>query len=79
MEVEGQTVYKKYAAREGSRERDFINKLMAGPRRILPNSIHVFEDLDKGNLVSRKWLKRGEGETLERLGGAYTGECQKQP
>jgi putative transposase len=39
-------VYEKYAAREGNRERDFVNKLVAGLRRILPNSIHVFEDLD---------------------------------
>jgi hypothetical protein len=77
MRVEGQTVYKKYAAREGGRERDFVNKLVAGPRRMLPNSIPVFEDLDKGNLVSREWLKRGGIEALERLGGAYTGEYQE--
>ena len=29
-------------------KRDFITKLSAALRRLSPNSIHVFEDLDKG-------------------------------
>jgi putative transposase len=37
---------------------DFKNKLSAGLRRLFSNSIHVFEDLDKEDLVSRK--KRGK-------------------
>ena len=37
---------------------DFKNKLSAGLRRLYLNSIHVFEDLDKEDLVSRK--KRGK-------------------
>ncbi|MDT7888354.1 MAG: hypothetical protein RQ885_05195 [Desulfurococcales archaeon] len=43
-------LYKKYV----TRERDFVNKLVAGLRKILPNTIHVFEDLDKEDLVSRR-------------------------
>jgi hypothetical protein len=41
-------VYEKYVARVRDRVRDFKNKLSAGLRRLLPKSIHVFEDLDKG-------------------------------
>jgi putative transposase len=51
-------LYEKYARRERNRERDFINKLSAGLRRIFPNTIHVFEDLDKGDMVSRKKAKK---------------------
>jgi len=40
-------VYEKYVARERNRERDFINKLASGLTRLFPNTIHVFEDLDK--------------------------------
>ena len=40
-------LYEKYKAKERSRVRDFINKLSAGLVRLLPNSIHVFEALDK--------------------------------
>ena len=46
-------LYEKYVARERNRVRDFINKLSAGLRRLSPTSIHVFEDLDKGDMVSR--------------------------
>jgi putative transposase len=45
-------------ARERNRGRDFKNKPSAGLRRILPNSIHVFEDLDREDLVSRKKVGR---------------------
>jgi putative transposase len=47
-------LYEKYEARERNREKDFINKLSAGLRMLFPNTIHVFEDLDKEDLVSRK-------------------------
>jgi len=51
-------LYERYEARERNRVRDFINRLAAGFRRLFPNTIHVFEDLDKGDMVSRK--KRGK-------------------
>jgi putative transposase len=47
-------LYEKYVRRERNKEKDFINKLSAGLRMLFPNSIHVFEDLDKEDLVSRK-------------------------
>ncbi|MDT7888553.1 MAG: hypothetical protein RQ885_06210 [Desulfurococcales archaeon] len=31
-----------------ARERDFVNKLIAGLRRPFPNTIRVLEDLDNG-------------------------------
>ncbi len=51
-------LYEEYVRRERNREKDFINKLSAGLRLPFPNTIHVFEDLDKEDLVSRK--KRGK-------------------
>jgi len=51
-------LYEKYVRRERNREKDFINKLSAGLRLLFPNTVHVFEDLDKEDLVSRK--KRGK-------------------
>jgi putative transposase len=50
-------LYEKYVRRERNREKDFINKLSAGLRMLFPNSIHVFEDLDKEDLVNRKRAK----------------------
>jgi putative transposase len=47
------SIYEKYVARERNRERDFINKLATGLRRLFPNTIHVFEDLEKEGLVSK--------------------------
>jgi putative transposase len=47
-------LYEKYVRSERNREKDSINKPSAGLRRILPNTVHVFEDLDKEDLVSRK-------------------------
>jgi putative transposase len=47
-------VYEKYVARERNRERDFVNKLASGLTRLFPNTIHVFEDLEKEELVSRR-------------------------
>jgi putative transposase len=51
-------LYEKYVRRERNREKDFINKLSAGLRMLFPNTIHVFEDLDKEDLVSRKKVKK---------------------
>jgi putative transposase len=50
-------LYEKYVRRERNREKDFVNKLSAGLRMLFPNTIHVFEDLDKEDLVSRKRAK----------------------
>jgi putative transposase len=51
-------LYEKYVARERSRERDSVNKLVAGLRILFPSTIHVFEDLDKEDLVNRKRVKK---------------------
>jgi putative transposase len=51
-------IYEKYVARERNRERDFVNKLASGLTRLLPNTIHVFEDLEKEDLVCRKKTSR---------------------
>jgi putative transposase len=51
-------IYEKYVARERNRERDFINKLTSGLTRLLPNTTHVFEDLEKEDLVCRKKTSR---------------------
>jgi putative transposase len=52
------SIYEKYVARERNRERDFVNKLASGLTRLLPNIIHVFEDLEKEDLVCRKKTSR---------------------
>ena len=59
-------LYEKCIARERNRERDFKNKLAAGLGRILPNSIHVFEDLDKGDMVSRERVKKARRKRNHR-------------
>jgi len=46
-------VYEKYVARERNRERDFVNKLAKQLAKLLPNAVHVFEDLEKEDLVSK--------------------------
>jgi putative transposase len=51
-------LYEKYVRRERNREKDSINKLSAGLRMLFQNTIHVFEDLNKEDMVSRK--KRGK-------------------
>ena len=38
----------------GIGKKDFINKPSAGLRMLSPNKVHVFEDLDKEDMVSRK-------------------------
>jgi putative transposase len=51
-------IYEKYVVRERNRERDFINKLVSGLTRLFPNTIHIFENLDKEDLVSRKRIEK---------------------
>jgi putative transposase len=51
-------LYKKYVTRERNGERDFVNKLVTGLRRLFPNTINVFEDLDKEDLVFRKRVEK---------------------
>jgi putative transposase len=64
-------LYERYVRRERDREKDFINKPSAGLRRILPNPIHVFEDLDKEDLVSRKRGKNRRRGAIEHHGKEY--------
>jgi putative transposase len=52
--VKGRGVYEEYVRRERNREKDSINKPSAGLRMLSPNTVHVFEDLDKEDMVSRK-------------------------
>jgi putative transposase len=59
-------LYENYVARERNRERDFINKFSADLRRLSPNSIHVFEDLDKGDMVSRERVKKARRKRNHR-------------
>ena len=47
-------VYEKYVKRERDRERDFINKLAEGLVALFPNSVHILEDLEKEDLISKK-------------------------
>jgi len=47
-------IYGKYVARERNRERDFVNKIASGLTRLFPNTIHVFEDLEKEELISKR-------------------------
>ncbi len=56
-------LYEKYIRRERNREKDFINKPSAGLRMPFQNTVHVFEDLDKEDMVNRKkrGKKRGKG------------------
>jgi putative transposase len=46
-------VYEKCVKREHDRESDFVNKLAKGLATLFPNSAHVFEGLEKEELVSR--------------------------
>ena len=50
-------LYEEYVRRKRDREKDSINKPSAGLRMLSPNTIHVFEDLDREDLVSRKRAK----------------------
>ena len=51
-------LYEEYVRRDRDREKDSINKPSAGLRMPFQNTIHVFEDLDRENMVNRK--KRGK-------------------
>jgi putative transposase len=51
-------IYEKYVARERNREGDFVNKLASGLTRLFPNTIHVFEDLEKEDLVCKMKTSR---------------------
>ncbi|MEM1668373.1 MAG: zinc ribbon domain-containing protein [Ignisphaera sp.] len=46
-------LFEKYAKRERNREKDYINKLVKQVTTLLPNSIHVVEDLEKEDMVAR--------------------------
>ena len=46
-------LFEKYAKRERNRERDYINKLVKQITTLLPNAIHVVEDLEKRDMVAR--------------------------
>jgi putative transposase len=50
-------LYEEYVRRKRDREKDSVNKLSAGLRMLFQNTIHVFEDLDREDLVSRKRAK----------------------
>jgi len=51
----------------GIGKKDFANKLVAGLRRLFQNTVHVFEDLDKEDLVSRR-----RAEKVRRKSNAKT-------
>jgi putative transposase len=52
------SIYERYVVRERSREGDLVNKLAKGLTRLFPNTIHVLEDLEKEELISRKKTPR---------------------
>jgi len=47
-------IYEKYVRRERNRERDYVNKLAKELVTLFPNAVHVFENLEKEDLVSKK-------------------------
>ncbi|MEM2040023.1 MAG: zinc ribbon domain-containing protein [Zestosphaera sp.] len=47
-------MFEKYAKRERNREKDFINKLVKQITTLLPNTVHVVEDLEKGDMVAKR-------------------------
>jgi hypothetical protein len=71
-------LYEKYVRRERNREKDSINKPSAGLGRILPNPIHVFEDLDKEDSLAGKGGRIGGREMLEHHGKEYIEEYQRR-
>jgi putative transposase len=70
-------LYEKYVRRERNREKDSINKPSAGLRRILPNTVHVIEDLDKEDLVSRKRGKNRRKRNARTPWKRYIEEYQR--
>ncbi|MEM2763103.1 MAG: zinc ribbon domain-containing protein [Sulfolobales archaeon] len=47
-------LFEKYAKRERNREKDFINKLVKQITTLLPNAVHVVENLEKEDMVARR-------------------------
>jgi len=45
-------LFEKYAKRERNREKDFVNKLVKQVTTLLPNAVHVVEDLEKEDMVA---------------------------
>ena len=50
-------LYEECVRRKRGWKKDSINKPSAGLRMLSPNTIHIFEDLDREDLVSRKRAK----------------------
>jgi len=46
-------LYEKYVRREKNRVKDFINKLASQLTRTFPNTLHVFEDLEKDDMIGK--------------------------
>ncbi|MEM4896532.1 MAG: zinc ribbon domain-containing protein [Ignisphaera sp.] len=46
-------LFEKYAKRERNREKDFVNKLVKQLTTLFPNTIHIVEDLEKENMVTK--------------------------
>jgi len=47
-------IYEKYVKRERNREKDYVNKLVKGLVALFLDAAHVFEDLEKEDLVRRR-------------------------
>ncbi|MEM0216676.1 MAG: zinc ribbon domain-containing protein [Candidatus Bathyarchaeia archaeon] len=47
-------LFEKYAKRERNREKDFVNKLVKQVTTLLPNAVHVVEDLEKEDMVAKR-------------------------
>jgi len=45
-------LFEKYAKRERNREKDFVNKLVKQVTTLLPNAVHVVEDLEREDMVA---------------------------
>jgi len=52
-------LYEKYVMRERNRVRDFTNKLASQLIRTFPNTLHVFEDLEKEDMIGKGRVGRG--------------------
>ncbi|MEM4018448.1 MAG: IS200/IS605 family accessory protein TnpB-related protein [Sulfolobales archaeon] len=46
-------LFEKYAKRERNKEKDYINKLVKQVTTLLPNAVHVVENLEKEDMVAR--------------------------
>ncbi|MEM4530234.1 MAG: zinc ribbon domain-containing protein [Candidatus Methanomethylicaceae archaeon] len=47
-------LFEKYAKRERNKEKDFVNKLVKQVTTLLPNAVHVVEDLEKEDMVAKR-------------------------